>query len=83
MSYVRKNIQSIINNADTCGGGMKKQGLVYGSDWAKLSSGVISSKTSINYAFTIYGQATKNCCSSSSRTTLGGYTLNRGTQRAR
>ena len=81
MPYI-KNIASIVGNADSCGGGMKKQGLVYGSDWARISSGVIQSKTAINYTFSLYGAAKVNCCSSSNRSTVGGYTLNRGTQRA-
>ena len=35
MPYIR-NIASIVNGADACGGGMKKQGLVYKSDWSRI-----------------------------------------------
>jgi hypothetical protein len=35
MPYIR-NKDSIINGADACGGGMKKQGLVYKSDWSRI-----------------------------------------------
>ena len=51
MSYVNKRIQSLINHADVCGGGMKKSGLVYGSDWARLNSNTLK---------TIPQQAAKN-----------------------
>ena len=65
MPYIR-NIASIVNGADACGGGMKKQGLVYGSDFARISRSVLSASTSINYQFTLYGQATKTCCGGAS-----------------
>ena len=61
MSYVNKNIQSKINHADACGGGMKKTGLVYGSDWARIASGVIDRKTPHNITFSLYGSM-QNCC---------------------
>lgn len=39
MPYIR-NKDSIINGADACGGGMKKSGLVYGSDFTRVTRGV-------------------------------------------
>ena len=46
MSYVNKNIQTLINHTDACGqGGMKKAGLVYGSDWARLNSNTLKTHT--------------------------------------
>jgi hypothetical protein len=61
MPYI-KNIQSMVNNADACGGGMKKAGLVYGSDWRRVSSHHLKSNTPTNLTFTIWGQAVKTCC---------------------
>ena len=77
MPYI-KRIASIVNGADSCGGGMKKQGLVYGSDWARISSNVIQSKAPINYTFSLYGAAKKDCCSERK---TNGVRLNRATQR--
>ena len=79
MPYI-KNLASIITGADSCGGGMKKQGLVYGPDHARVQSGIISAKTSISYSFTLYGKAVKDCCISANRGTVGGAILRRGTQ---
>ena len=64
MSYVNKNIQRLINHADACGaGGMKKAGLVYGSDWARLNGNTLRTRTPGNVTFTIYGSMnTINCC---------------------
>jgi hypothetical protein len=72
MPYI-KRIASIVNGADACGGGMKKQGLVYGSDWARVTRGSTNSdgkkvghlakKGPHNYKFTLPGQAIKTCCS--------------------
>ena len=71
MPYI-KRIASIVNGADACGGGMKKQGLVYGSDWTGVTRGAVSStgkkvghlarKGPHNYMFTLPGQADKTCC---------------------
>ena len=63
MSYVNKNIQRLINRADACGGGMKKTGLVYGSDWARLNGNTLRTKTPNNITFTIHGSMnTLTCC---------------------
>ena len=82
MPYI-KNLASIINGADSCGGGMKKQGLVYGPDHARVQSGVLQSKTAIQYKFTLYGQAVKDCCTGIQKSTVGSAMLNRATQHAR
>jgi hypothetical protein len=75
MPYI-KNIASIVNGADACGGGMKKQGLVYGSDHARIKGGGgttgsnrghLARKTTHNYVFTLPGQANKTCCSTVSK----------------
>ena len=65
MPYI-KRLASLINGADTCGGGMKKQGLVYGPDHRRVASGIIQSKTALpnDFKFTLPGQAKKDCCSS-------------------
>lgn len=62
MSYVNKRIQSLINHADVCGGGMKKSGLVYGSDWARLQNNTIRIKTPGNVTFTLHGAMNANTC---------------------
>ena len=62
MPYI-KRIASIVNGADACGGGMKKQGLVYGSDFVRVKSNHLAIKGTHNYVFTLPGQATKTCCS--------------------
>ena len=64
MSYVRKNIQTKINGADTCSGGMKKQGLVYGSDHARIKGNYLDRNTKLpaDFKFTLPGQADKTCC---------------------
>ena len=61
MPYI-KNIQSMVNNADTCGGGMKKSGLVYGSDFNRVSRNYLKRNTPTNVTFTLYGRAVKDCC---------------------
>lgn len=61
MPYI-KNIQSMVNNADTCGGGMKKAGLVYGSDWRRVAGNHLKTNTPTNIVFTLYGKAVKDCC---------------------
>lgn len=61
MPYI-KNIQSMVNNADSCGGGMKKAGLVYGSDWKRIAGNHLKSNTPTNLTFTLYGKAVKDCC---------------------
>jgi len=75
MPYI-KNIASIVNGADACGGGMKKQGLVYGSDHARIKGGGgatgsnrghLARKTTHNYVFTLPGQAPKTCCGTVAR----------------
>ena len=62
MSYVNKRIQSLINHADVCGGGMKKSGLVYGSDWVRVPGSIVLSKTPSNITFTLHGTMTTNVC---------------------
>jgi hypothetical protein len=71
MSYIKKNIQSLINRTDACGAGMKKSGLVYGSDWARLrvNSSILSTKTPSNIVFSTYGTM-KNCCGQTQTTGL-------------
>jgi len=59
---VNKRIQSLINHADVCGGGMKKAGLVYGSDWARLRNNSLLIKTPGNVTFTVYGTMNANTC---------------------
>lgn len=62
MSYVNKRIQSSINRADVCGGGMKKSGLVYGSDWTRVPGSIVSTRAPSTISFTIYGSMTEQCC---------------------
>ena len=63
MSYVNKRIQSLINRADVCGGGMKKAGLVYGSDWTRVPGSAVLSRTPSKITFSINGSMlTENCC---------------------
>ena len=50
MPYI-KRVQSIVNSADACGGGMKKAGLVYGSDWRRVSSTHVKRNTVTNIEF--------------------------------
>jgi len=50
MPYI-KRVQSIVNSADACGGGMKKAGLVYGSDWARINRNILKSNTVTNIVF--------------------------------
>jgi len=50
MPYIRRQ-QSIINSADACGGGMKKAGLVYGSDFTRVNQSYLKSKTVTNLTF--------------------------------
>ena len=50
MPYIKRQ-QSIINSADACGGGMKKAGLVYGSDWKRINQSYLKSKTVTNLSF--------------------------------
>jgi hypothetical protein len=84
MPYI-KRLASIINGADSCGGGMKKQGLVYGSDHARVKgkSKILKSQTAIQYKFTLYGAGKKECCLGVQRTTVGAARLVHGTQHAR
>ena len=62
MPYI-KRIASIVNGADACGGGMKKQGLVYGSDFVRIKGHHLDNKGPKDYTFTLPGQASKTCCS--------------------
>lgn len=62
MSYVNKRIQSLINHADVCGGGMKKAGLVYGSDWTRIQKSTLNIKTPGNVTFTVHGTMNANTC---------------------
>ena len=71
MTYIR-NLSSRINKADACGGGMKKAGLVYGSDWPRIPGRILSTKTPSNIVFGLRGvscscgqKATTNLHSSS------------------
>jgi hypothetical protein len=69
MSYVNKRIQSLINHADVCGGGMKKSGLVYGSDWVRVPGSIVLSKTPSKITFSVYGAMTTNVCCGTKGTT--------------
>ena len=62
MSYVNKRIQSLINHTDVCGGGMKKAGLVYGSDWTRINHSTLRIKTPGNVTFTLHGTMNANTC---------------------
>ena len=63
MSYVNKRIQSLINHTDVCGGGMKKAGLVYGSDWTRVPGSAVLSRTPSKITFSVHGAMLKeNCC---------------------
>jgi hypothetical protein len=44
---------SIINGADNGGGGMKKAGLVYRSDWTRIQGGHIARNTVHNVKFNL------------------------------
>ena len=93
MPYI-KRISSIVNGADACGGGMKKAGLVYKSDWGRVTHGnggngtkggghgirKLIINTPHNLVFSLPGQYKKICCTSASRGTVGGVILNRATQ---
>ena len=68
MSYVNKNIQSKINSADACGAGMKKSGLVYGSDWARVPGKIILTKTPCNITFSVTGSMA--CCGQTATSNL-------------
>jgi hypothetical protein len=71
MSYVNKRIQSLINRADVCGGGMKKSGLVYGSDWTRVPGSIVLSKTPSKITFSVYGAMnTLDCCGSKATSNL-------------
>ena len=58
MPYI-KRVQSIVNSADACGGGMKKAGLVYGSDWRRVPPSVLKSNTVTNIEFKL---DKSSCC---------------------
>ena len=62
MSYVNKRIQSLINHADVCGGGMKKAGLVYGSDWTRIPGSIVLSRTPSKISFSVNGSMKTECC---------------------
>ena len=71
MSYVNKNIQTLINHADACGAGMKKSGLICGQDWARITSTILLRKTPANITFTHYGSMVVNkCCGQKATTNL-------------
>ena len=44
MPYIR-NISSIVNHADACGGGMKKAGIVGTSGWTRIPRGILYSNS--------------------------------------
>ena len=53
MPYIKRQ-QSIINGADNGGGGMKKAGLVYRTDWARIQGNYLKKNTTAhNIKFTI------------------------------
>jgi len=69
MPYI-KNIQTLINHADACGGGgMKKAGLVYKSDYTRIPRKILLSKTPHNIAFSVRG-AMQKCCGQTATTNL-------------
>ena len=63
MGYIKLK-DSRINGADACSGGMKKQGLVYGSDHARIKGNYLDRNTKLpaDFRFTLPGQADKSCC---------------------
>jgi len=69
MSYVNKNIQTLINHADACGAGMKKSGLVYGSDNTRIPRKILLAKTPTNIAFSVRGTM-QTCCGQTATTNL-------------
>ena len=70
MPYIPR-LSSRINKADACGGGgMKKAGLVYGSDWARISSSLLSVKTPGNIVFGLRGVSCS--CGQKATTNLNG-----------
>jgi hypothetical protein len=50
MPYIKRK-QSIINAADACGGGMKKAGLVYGTDFNRVGRAYLKKNTVTNIEF--------------------------------
>jgi len=59
MSNPRKNISSLINYADACSSGMKKQGLLYRSDHARIKGNYLPRNTALpaNFVFRMKGPA--------------------------
>lgn len=58
MPYIPR-VQSIINKADACSAGPKKAGLVYRSDYTKVSYNILKSRTPTNILFSA---STGKCC---------------------
>ena len=54
MPYIKRQ-QSIINGADNGGGGMKKSGLVYRTDWARIQGNYLKRNTPHNLKFRVRG----------------------------
>jgi hypothetical protein len=60
MPYIR-NIASRVNGADACGGGMKKQGLVYGSDHARIKGNYLARNTALPKNFVFRNKILSDC----------------------
>jgi len=58
MPYISR-VQSIINKADACSAGNKKAGLVYRSDYTKISYNNLKTRTPTNILFSA---STGKCC---------------------
>lgn len=60
MPYIR-NIASRVNGADACGGGMKKQGLVYRSDHARIKGNYLARNTALPNNFVFRNKILSDC----------------------
>ena len=63
MPYISR-LQSTINKADACSAGNKKAGLVYSSDYSRIPTNILKSKTSTNILFSA---TSGNCCSGNTK----------------
>ena len=63
MPYISR-LQSTINKADACSAGNKKAGLVYSSDYSRIPTNILKSKTSTNILFSA---TSGNCCSGNAK----------------
>ena len=59
MPYVKRQA-SIVNGADNGGGGMKKAGLVYRTDFRRVNQNYLKRNTPNNLKFRVSGTVTMN-----------------------